>query len=557
MLLIFLLCSVALIARAVNLQVMETDFLQGQGKARFLREVTIASTRGVITDRNGEPLAVSTPVDSIWVHPGQLLEYPEKIKPLADLLKADAEEIERKLTQRASKEFVWLRRRLNPALADQIRALKIPGVNLQKEYRRFYPTGEVTSHVIGFTNIDDIGQEGLELAYDSWLAGSPGSKRVIKDRKGQTVEEIELIKESDPGSDLHLTIDKRLQYLAYRELKSTVLKHGARSGSVVVLDVDTGEVLAMVNQPSYNPNNPSDPQYDTDGMRNRAVTDVIEPGSVMKPIAIASVLENGIAFPETPVETSPGYTVISGHTIRDHNNYGLLDVTGVLTKSSNVGVTNLALQLEPEQMWDTYSRFGFGEATGTGFPGESAGVLRNHRRWRRLEQATISYGYGVSATPLQVAQAYAAIANGGKLRQPAFIQGSNNPPISAIDPEVANAVAKMLETVTTTIGTGSRAQVANYRIAGKTGTSHKASASGYAAARYVSSFAGFGPVSNPRLVCVVVINDPTGDEYYGGLVAAPLFSEVMTGAMRILNVPPDDYPTMLVNAGNSSSAEGQ
>lgn len=557
MLLIFMLCSIALIARAVNLQVMETDFLQGQGKARFLREVTIASTRGVITDRNGEPLAVSTPVDSVWVHPGQLLEYPEKIKPLADLLGANAEEIERKLTQRSGKEFVWLRRRLNPDLADQIRALKIPGVNLQKEYRRFYPAGEVTSHVIGFTNIDDIGQEGLELAYDSWLAGSPGSKRVIKDRKGQTVEEIELIKESDPGSNLHLTIDKRLQYLAYRELKTTVLKHGARSGTVVVLDVDTGEVLAMVNQPSYNPNNPNDPDYDTDGMRNRAVTDVIEPGSVMKPIAIASVLENGIAFPETPVETSPGYTVISGHTIRDHNNYGLLDVTGVLTKSSNVGVTKLALQLEPEQMWDTYSRFGFGEATGTGFPGESAGVLRNHRRWRRLEQATISYGYGISATPLQVAQAYAAIANGGKLRQPTFIQGSNNPPISAIDSKVANAVAKMLETVPTKIGTGSRARVTNYRVAGKTGTSHKASASGYAAARYVSSFAGFGPASNPRLVCVVVINDPTGDEYYGGLVAAPLFSDVMTGAMRILNIPPDDYPTMLVNAGNTSTAEGQ
>lgn len=556
MLLIFMLCSVALIARAVNLQVMETDFLQGQGKARFLREVTLASTRGVITDRNGEPLAVSTPVDSIWVHPGQLLEYPEKIKPLAALLNANAEEIERKLTQRAGKEFVWLRRRLNPDLADEIRALKIPGVNLQKEYRRFYPAGEVASHVIGFTNIDDIGQEGLELAYDSWLSGSPGSKRVIKDRKGQTVEEVELIKESVPGNDLHLTIDKRLQYLAYRELKSAVLKHGARSGSVVVLDVDSGEVLAMVNQPSYNPN---DPGHDTDGMRNRAVTDVIEPGSVMKPIAVASVLENGVAVPATPVETSPGYTVISGHTIRDHSNYGLLDVTGVLTKSSNVGVTKLALQLEPERMWDTYSRFGFGEATGTGFPGESAGVLRNHRRWRRLEQATISYGYGISATPLQLAQAYAAIANGGKLRQPAFIQGSNNPPISAVDPAIADAVASMLETVTGTTGTGSRAGVANYRIAGKTGTSHKASASGYAAARYVSSFAGFGPVSNPRLVCVVVVNDPTGEEYYGGLVAAPLFSEVMTGAMRILNIPPDDYPTMLVEAGNgiSNSAEGQ
>ena len=548
LLLIFMLCSVALIARAVNLQVMETDFLQGQGKARYLREVTIASTRGVITDRNGEPLAVSTPVDSVWVHPGQLLEYPENIKPLAGLLKVNPEEMERKLTQRSAKEFVWLRRRLNPDIADRIRDLNIPGVNLQKEYRRFYPAGEVTAHVIGFTNIDDVGQEGLELAYDSWLAGSPGSKRVIKDRKGQTVEEVELVKESVPGRDLRLTIDKRLQYLAYRELKSTVLKHGARSGSVVVLDVDSGEVLAMVNQPSYNPN---DPGHDTDGMRNRAVTDVVEPGSVMKPIAVASVLEHGIATPDTPVETSPGYTTISGHTIRDHNNYGLLDVTGVLTKSSNVGVTKLALQLEPKEMWDTYSRFGFGEATGTGFPGESAGVLRNFARWRRLEQATISYGYGISATPLQLAQAYAAIANGGKLHQPAFIQGSHNPPISAIDPKIAHEVAAMLETVTTSIGTGSRARVANYRIAGKTGTSHKASASGYAAARYVSSFAGFGPASNPRLVCVVVINDPTGDEYYGGLVAAPLFSEVMTGAMRILNIPPDDYRTMLVDSKNT------
>jgi cell division protein FtsI (penicillin-binding protein 3) len=552
MLLIFFLCSIALIARAVNLQVMETDFLQGQGKARFLREVKIASTRGVITDRNGEPLAVSTPVDSVWVHPGELLEYPEKIAPLARKIGADAEEVERKLTQRAGKEFVWLRRRLNPAIADKIRELKIPGVYLQKEYRRFYPAGEVTSHVIGFTNIDDIGQEGLELAYDSWLAGSPGSKRVIKNRLGQTVEEDELIRESDPGKDLHLSIDKRLQYLAYRELKSTVLQHGARSGSVVVLDVDSGEVLAMVNQPSYNPNQPG---RDIDGRRNRAVTDVIEPGSVMKPIAIASVLEHKIAVPNTPVETSPGYTVISGHTIRDHNNYGLLDVTGVLTKSSNVGVTQLALQLEPEQMWDTYSRFGFGEATGTGFPGESAGVLRNHRRWRRVEQATISYGYGISATPLQLAQAYAAIANGGKLRQPAFILGSNNPPISAIDPGIADSVAKMLETVPTTEGTGSRARVANYRIGGKTGTSHKASASGYAAARYVSSFAGFGPASRPRLVCVVVINDPTGKEYYGGLVAAPLFSNVMTGAMRILNIPPDDYPAMLVETGTDMGGQ--
>jgi len=547
MLLIFLLCSVVLIARAVNLQVMETDFLQGQGEARFLREVIIPSTRGVISDRNGEPLAVSTPVDSVWVHPGQLLEYSDKIKPLARLLGADADDIERKLRRRANKEFVWLKRRLNPSVTAQISALDLPGVYLQKEYRRFYPAGEVTSHVIGFTNIDDVGQEGLELAYDSWLAGSPGSKRVIRNRKGEAVEEVALIKESQPGQDLRLTIDRRLQYLAYRELKSTVLQHGARSGSVVVLDVNTGEVLAMVNQPSYNPN---DPGHDTDSMRNRAVTDVFEPGSVMKPIAIASVLENGIAVPTTLVETSPGYIVISGHTVRDHSNYGLLDVTAVLTKSSNVGVTKLALQLQPEQMWDTYNRFGFGEATGTGFPGESAGVLRNHRRWRRLEQATIAYGYGVSATPLQLAQAYAVIANGGKLRQPAFIQGSNNPPISAIDSRIANMVATMLETVTGDAGTGTRARVPNYRIAGKTGTSHKASASGYADSRYVSSFVGFGPASNPRLVCVVVINDPTGDEYYGGLVAAPLFSRVMTGAMRLLNIPPDNYPAMLASAAD-------
>lgn len=550
MLLIFLFFSLALIARAVDLQIMETDFLQGQGKARYLREVTIASTRGVISDRNGEPLAVSTPVDSVWVNPRQLLEYTKKIELLAQVLEADPEAVKRKLSQRAGKEFVWLKRRLNPALASRIKALKIPGVYLQKEYRRFYPAGEVTSHVIGFTNIDDIGQEGLELAYDSWLAGRPGSKHVYKDRKGQTIQEVQLIRQSHPGQDIHLTLDKRLQYLAYRELKETVLQHGARSGSVVVLDVLSGGVLAMVNQPSYNPH---DPSRKIDGRRNRAVTDVIEPGSVMKPIAITSVLENHLANATTPVDTSPGYIVVSGHTIRDHRNYGMLDVTGVLTKSSNVGITKLTLDLDAEQMWDTYRRYGFGEATGTGFPGESAGVLRNYRRWRPLEKATISYGYGISATPLQLAQAYATIANGGKLRQPTFIQGSNNPPIAAIDPDIARSVAAMLETVISATGTGSRARVPNYRIAGKTGTSHKASASGYAADSYVASFAGFGPASNPRLVCVVVINDPTGEAYYGGLVAAPLFASVMTGAMRILNIPPDDFPAMLVGTAGQGA----
>ena len=544
LLLIFFLFSVALIARAVNLQVTETEFLQGQGKARFLREVDIPTTRGIISDRNGEALAVSTPVDSVWVNPSEVLQSPENLEPLARVLETDPDDMERKLTQRAGKEFVWLRRRLNPDVAGQIRALNIPGVFLQKEYRRFYPAGEVAAHVVGFTNIDDIGQEGLELAYNDWLVGSAGRKRVIKDRLGRTVEEVELVRESKPGNDLQLTIDRRLQYMAYSELKRTVLKHGARSGSVVLMDLQTSEILAMVNQPSYNPNHPGS---SNDGLRNRAVTDVFEPGSVMKPFAMTSVLESGKVTPTTIVDTSPGTLLISGHTIHDHRNYGLLDATGIITKSSNVGMTKLALELEPEHMWDTYQRFGFGEATGSGFPGESAGVLRNHRRWRPLEQATISYGYGISATALQLAQAYAVIANEGQLRQPTLIQGAVNPPISVVDPKLARQIAAMLETVTGPLGTGRKARVPHYRIAGKTGTSRKASASGYAS-RYVASFAGFAPASRPRLVCIVVINDPTGDLYYGGDVAAPLFSSVLSGALRIMNIPPDDYSALLVDS---------
>ncbi len=553
LLLLFLLCSVGLVVRAVNLQVMETRFLQGQGEARFLREVDIPTTRGVISDRNGEPLAVSTPVDSVWVNPRELLEVPELIEPLARVLQADADEIERKLNQRSGREFVWLQRRLNPDTASRIRALEIPGVFLQKEYRRFYPAGEVTAHVVGFTNIDDVGQEGLELAFNDWLAGEAGRKRVIKDRLGRTVEEVELVREAQPGNDLQLTIDRRLQYLAYRELKRTVLKHGARSGSVVMMDLETGEVLVMVNQPSYNPNKPGN---DADGLRNRALTDVFEPGSVMKPFAITSALENTAITPSTPVETTPGTLLISGHTIRDHHDYGLLDVTGVLTKSSNVGITKLALDLSSEQMWDTYRRYGFGEATGTGFPGESAGVLRNHRRWRRLEQATISYGYGISATAMQLAQAYAVIANEGRLRQPTLIQGAVNPPLSVVDPRIARQVAAMLETVTGPAGTGKQARVANYRVSGKTGTSRKASASGYAN-RYVASFAGFAPASDPKLICVVVINDPTGEQYYGGDVAAPLFADVVSGALRLMDVPPDDYSALMVQSGGPGQGAGQ
>jgi cell division protein FtsI (penicillin-binding protein 3) len=549
----FLLCLVALVARAVNLQIVDTDFLQDQGEARYLREVVVPTRRGNILDRNGEPLAVSTPVDSVWVNPKMLLQSAEDIKPLADVLGVDADEIERRLTQRSTREFVWLRRRLHPDVAAQVKSLKLHGVFLQKEYRRFYPAGEVTSHVIGFTNIDDVGQEGLELAYNDWLQGKPGLKRIIRDRLGRTIEHVEMVRESKPGHDLSLTIDRRLQYLAYRELKRTVLKHGARSGSVVLLDVKTGEVLAMVNQPSYNPNHAS---MDSEGLRNRAVTDVFEPGSVMKPFVVASALETGRWTPTTPIDSSPGYINVSGHTIKDTHNYGPIDITRLITKSSNVAATKLALDLKPEHMWDTYDRFGFGDVTGTGFPGESAGVLRNYRRWRRVEQATLSYGYGISVTVLQLAEAFAALADEGRLRRPSLVMGATNPPASILDPVIARQVAAMLETVTGPEGTGKKARVENYRVSGKTGTSRKASASGYAS-RYIASFAGFAPSSDPRVVGIVVINDPSGGVYYGGSVAGPLFSEVMTGTLRLLNVPPDNFEGMVAHEAEAGREGGQ
>ena len=552
-LLLFLLCSVALVARAVNLQIMDTEFLQEQGEARFLREVVVPTRRGNILDRNGEPLAVSTPVDSVWVNPRELLQAPEDIAPLAAAIGVDAEEVERRLSQRSGREFVWMRRRLHPDVAEKIESLHLQGVFLQKEYRRFYPAGEVTSHVIGFTNIDDVGQEGLELAYNDWLQGKPGLKSVIRDRLGRTVENVEMLREAVPGQDLSLTIDRRLQYLAYRELKRTVLKHGARSGSVVLLDIESGEVLAMVNQPSYNPNQPD---FDSGGLRNRAITDVFEPGSVMKPFAIASALESGKFTPSTPVDATPGWIRISGYTIKDHRNYGPIDITRIITKSSNVGVTKVALQLEPEHMWNTYDRFGFGDVTGTGFPGESAGVLRNYRRWRKVEQATLAYGYGLSVTVLQLAEAFAALADDGRLRRPSLIQGATNPAVSVLDPVIARQVAAMLETVTGPEGTGQAARVENYRVSGKTGTSRKASASGYAS-RYIASFAGFAPSSDPKLVCIVMINDPTGSQFYGGQVAAPLFSTVMAGALRLMNIPPDNYQGLLAHASNESAGGEQ
>lgn len=534
--------AVGLLARAINLQVMETEFLQSQGEARYLREVSIPTVRGNIVDRNGEPLAVSTPVESVWAHPGELLQATESIPMLAGLLETSAQDLERRLTQRANREFVWLRRRINPDLAERIRELEIPGVFLQREYRRFYPTGEVSSQVVGFTNVDDIGQEGLELAYNNWLQGEPGKKRVIKDRLGRVVQNVELIREARPGRDLRLTIDRRLQYLAFRELKTSIMEFGARSGSVVVMDVTSGEILAMVNFPSYNPN--ASGRVASDGLRNRALTDVIEPGSVIKPFAVAAAMEAGIAEPDMIVDTAPGRVEVSGHTIRDIRNYGELTVEEILTKSSNVGVVDLVLNMDARHLWGIYSRFGFGSVSGTGFPGESAGVLRDYERWRKLEQATLAYGYGMSVTPLQLTRAMAAIADEGRLRQPTFIAGSDNPPQSVLDPALARELVTMLETVTGPTGTGQGGRVEGYRVAGKTGTSRKLDAGGYSD-RYVATFAGFAPASDPELAVVVTINDPAGELYYGGQVAAPLFSQVMAAGLRLFNVPPDDMSTLL------------
>ena len=530
------LASSALVVRAVDLQVVRKDFYQEQGDARYLRDIEIKVSRGTIFDRNGEPLAVSTPVESIWANPMELLEHADRIPELAAATGLDEESLKQRLVERSDKEFYYVKRHLNPDDAQAVLKLGIPGVASQREFRRYYPSGEVMAHVLGSTNIDDKGQEGLELAFDQWLAGENGVKRVIRDRLGREVENVELVSEAHPGRDLTLSIDRRIQYLAYRELKAALIEHHASSGSMVILDVPTGEILAMVNQPSFNPNSREriDPAY----KRNRAVTDVVEPGSTMKAFTISAALESGKWKPHTPIDTSPGTYTLYGHTISDVHNKGLIDVTGVITYSSNVGAAKIAATMTREHMYDVFHRFGFGEVTHCGFPGESPGNLPIARNWGPVEQATIAYGYGVSVTPLQLAQAYAALANDGRLRSPTFVKGALTEDRAVIDPQIAATLRGMLETVVHPPGGGIKAAITNYRVAGKTGTSRTAVGGSYQK-KYISLFAGMVPVTAPRLVGVVVIHDPQG-AYYGALVSAPVFSKVMSGALRLLDVSPDD-----------------
>jgi cell division protein FtsI (penicillin-binding protein 3) len=533
------LASLGLVARAFDLQVVRKQFYQDQGDARFLREVPIPVSRGTIFDRNGEPLAVSTPVVSIWANPAQVLENDERIPALAAALGVDAGELKERLAQRADREFVYLRRQMPPEAAQAVLDLGIPGVNGQREYRRYYPSGEVTAHVLGFTNIDDHGQEGLELAFDDWLAGKPGAKRVIRDRMGRVVEDVEQVREPKPGKNLTLSIDRRIQFLAYNELKNALTEFSASSGSMVILDAGTGEVLAMVNLPTYNPNAVSGSK--ASDRRNRAVTDLLEPGSTIKPILMTAALSSGKFTPTSPlIDTTGGHWYFQGHDIHDTHNWGVLTPTGVITKSSNVGAAHIAMELDTPLMYDTYRAFGFGNSTNSGFPGESSGLLRIGRDWRPLEKAIMGYGYGLNVTPLQLANAYATLADHGVMHSPTFIKGADNEPRVIVSAQVADEVVRMMETVTAPGGTATTARIANYIVAGKTGTAHKAAAGGYSRNNYTAAFAGMVPASHPRLVGVVIIDDPQKRSYYGGMVSAPVFARVMEGALRLLDVPPDN-----------------
>jgi cell division protein FtsI (penicillin-binding protein 3) len=538
----FAVGAVALEGRILYLQLVDRDFLAEQANDRHLRTVQISAHRGSLTDRYGEPLAVSTPVDTIYANPRQLKSALDRLGELAAALDQDDEWLARRITSNLDRDFMFLKRHVSPATAQRVIALALPGVATTREYHRFYPAGEVASHVIGFTDVDDRGQEGLEAAFDHWLKGEPGAKQVLQTRRGEVFDDVALLREARPGRDLRTSLDLRLQYLAYRELKAVIGDSGARWGSVVVLDPRTGEVLAMVNQPSQNPNADRS-EYRPENYRNRAVTDLFEPGSSFKPLVMAAALETGAYGPRTPIDTSTPISIDS-HIIKDPENLGRITLTTVLAKSSNVGAARVALAMEPAAIADVLARFGIGRLTDSAFPGESSGVLREPRHWRTVGQATLSYGYGVSVTTLQLARAYAAIAAAGVLRPVSLLALDEAPPGErVISAETAADLTSMLEAVVAKDGTGYRAAVPNFHVSGKTGTTQKAGVGGYDEDRHGAVFAGFAPATDPRLVVVVMIDEPQGAAYHGGDIAAPVFANIVSGALRVLAVPPDALPS--------------
>ncbi|WKD48634.1 peptidoglycan D,D-transpeptidase FtsI family protein [Microbulbifer spongiae] len=543
-----LLCllALALILHLARLQVLPAaergyQFLQDQGRARTIRTEEIAAYRGSIVDRNGELLAVSTPVRSLWANPKLLRKAGEgALQRLAHALELKPAKLTARLQRYRDREFMYLRRHLAPEQAERVLALDVAGVFSRKEYRRFYPAGEMVAQLVGFTDIDDRGQEGLELAYDDWLSGHSGAQQVVKDLKGRTVQDLSIQREARPGRDLRLSIDMRLQYLAYRELKRAVAENGASSGFMVILDTQSGDVLAMANQPSFNPNNRKGVK--ATAMRNRALIDQFEPGSTVKPLTVLAALESGRYTPQTQIDTNPGYIRVPGKTLVDPINYGKLDLTGVITKSSQVGITKIALDLEPNGLRELFYRLGLGAAVGSGFPGETPGILPSRNRWHPIERANFAFGYGLTVNGVQLAQAYSVLANAGIKRPVSLVLSTDTTtaePERVIAAPLAQQVSAMLETVIGSRGTGQLAAVEGYRVAGKTGTVHKVGSRGYADNRYRSVFAGFIPADTPRLAAVVVIDDPSQAKYYGGEVAAPVFGSVMTGAMHLLQVPPE------------------
>lgn len=546
--LVLLLMLVLLVGRVLSLQVLDTDrgheFLQGQGDMRTVRTVEIPAYRGVISDRRGIPLAVSTPVVSIWANPA-VLQTSDRLSELADGMGMDLLELKDKLERFRNRQFMYLQRHRVPVDARKILEMRIAGVYGEREYQRFYPAGEVAAHLVGFTNVDDEGITGLELAYDEWLRGDSGKKKIIKDLHGDVVRDIGVMQEASPGNDLRLSIDLRLQHLQHAELQRAMTVTGAESGTIVTLDGKTGEVLAMVNFPVYNPNNRSGVKAYS--MRNRALTDVYEPGSIMKPITVAAALESGRYTPATIVDTSPGRIRVGRKVLPDPKNYGPISVSRVVEKSSQVGITKIALDIGHEPIWDMFSRFGLGQSPGTGFPGESHGILPNRPKWAPIEEATLAFGYGLTASPLQLAHAYTVFANGGVQPQISLLALGEELPESRriIDSEIANKILQILHLVTQENGTAQKAQVVGFDVGGKTGTVHVVGSGGYQDDKYVALFAGVAPIDNPRIVTVVVLNQPKGDSYGGGSAAAPVFSRVTQGALRILNVPPSDPESVI------------
>ncbi len=545
-----------LVGRVLSIQVLDTDrgyqFLQGQGERRAVRTVEIPAYRGVISDRRGEPLAVSTPVVSIWANP-RLLQGSERLPELAKALGMPLKSLTSKLARYEGKQFMYLQRHWVPAEARKVLEKRIAGVFGEREYRRFYPAGEVAAHLVGFTNVDDEGLSGLEFAYNDWLTGASGKKKIIKDLHGDVVRDIGVLSEARPGNNLTLSIDLRIQYLQHRELQKAVVLNNASSGSIVTLDAKTGEVLAMVNYPVFNPNNrrgmrPAD-------MRNRAMTDVYEPGSTMKALTLVAALESGRFTTETMIDTTPGTIQVGRKLLRDPRNYGEISVSRIVEKSSQVGITKIAQEIGHEPIWNVFSRFGIGQSTATGFPGESSGLLPSRPKWHAIETVTLAFGYGLTATPLQLAHAFSVFANHG-LQQPVSLLALDEelpPGNPVITPQLAEKVLQVLHAVTGENGTARKAKIPGYQVGGKTGTVHKVGAGGYEAKKYVALFAGVAPISNPRIVTVVVINEPKGEFHGGGSVAAPVFSKVVEGTLRLLNVPPTEAETILAKGHPAGS----